>query len=61
MGLHIQINFHYKNKSALHRELLERHPLPGAEPGLPIQLVRNHTEEGPSRGLNSLPLDLQET
>lgn len=59
MGLHIQINFHYKNKSALHRELLEMHPLPGAEPGLPIQWVRKHTEkEGPGQGLNSLPLDL---
>lgn len=38
------------------------HPLPSAEPGLPIQLVRNHNEkEGPHRGLNSLPLDWQDT
>lgn len=32
-------------------------PLPGAEPGLSIQVARNHTEkEGPSQGLNRCSL-----
>lgn len=49
-----------KNKSALHRELLEIHCRSGAEPRLAIQLTRNHTEkEGPGQGLNALPLDFQ--